>query len=315
MRALVTGAAGFLGSHLVDELLYKKYKVLGIDNLFRGKLKNLPIDGEFKFVNVDLCTEIKKLKEVIHDFSPDIVFHYAAINGTKYFYDIPDKVFNDNIDMTKNLLECIPSTVKKIIYASSSEVYGDNPKIPTKEDEKITLNIFEKRDSYASSKAFGEFYIKTYCETNNLDYLILRPFNTYGTRMDRSDYGQVIPEFYRKIINDTTFKIIGDGRNTRSFCHVKDHKKLAVLLAEKIKNDIVNIGFDHEIDINQLAEIMHKIFKREFNPTYLPARSYDTKRRKPDISKIKNLIPDYKYTDIEKGINISFLNKEIDNEF
>ena len=137
MRALVTGAAGFLGSHLCDELLDKGYKVVGVDNFFRGKKENVPFHPNFDFYEIDL-TKKQSLKNIVDRHNPEILFHYAAINGTEYFYDIPTKVFNDNIEITKNVLTDIKgSSVKKVVYTSTSEVYGDNPPLPTPESHMI----------------------------------------------------------------------------------------------------------------------------------------------------------------------------------
>ena len=300
MKALVTGAAGFLGSHLCDELLERGYKVVGIDNFFRGKKENLPVHPNFKFYEVDLVND--DAGDIIFDEKPDVLFHYAAINGTEYFYDIPTKVFNDNIEITKNILTAIKdSTIKKVVYTSTSEVYGDNPPLPTPESHMIQLNVFSDRDSYASSKAIGEFYVKYYCQEYGINYLILRPFNTYGPRMDNTKYGQVVPEFFRKL-DDEQFTIIGDGTPTRSFCHVDDHKRLAVMLSEEVSDNVVNIGNDEEITILDLAKKVHKVGGKEFNPSFLPPRDYDTKRRQPDISKIKELFEDYKFISIDEGL-------------
>ena len=298
--ALVTGAAGFLGSHLCDELLEKGYNVIGIDNFFRGKKENLPVNSNFKFYEIDLVNE--DISKIVIDENPDIVFHYAAINGTEYFYDIPTKVFNDNIEITKNVLSSIKnSNVKKVVYTSTSEVYGDNPPLPTPESHMIQLNIFSDRDSYASSKAIGEFYVKYYCLEYEMDYLILRPFNTYGTRMDNTKYGQVVPEFFRKL-QDDEFTIIGDGTQTRSFCHVDDHKRLSVMLSENVSNDVINIGNDEQITILELAQKVHNVNGHMFNPSFLPPRDYDTQRRQPDIVKIKTLFPDYQFITIDDGL-------------
>ena len=147
-----------------------------------------------------------------------MIFHYAAINGTKYFYDIPYQVIDNNIRMTQNVLSaCEKTSVNKIIYASSSEVYGEPLYIPTPESHPILLNVHTVRDSYASSKAICEFYVKLLSIKNKIEYLILRIFNTYGPNMDTSEYGQVIPEFIDKMFDNKKFSIIGDGKHTRSF--------------------------------------------------------------------------------------------------
>jgi len=191
--------------------------------------------------------------------------------------------------------------MKKIIYASSSEVYGPSPKVPTKETEPIKLFTRATRDSYASSKAMGEFLVKLWAETNNSDYLIIRPFNTYGPRMATNGYGQVIPEFIERIKTKEQFFMYGDGNQTRSFCYVTDHANIVSELITKSKNDIINVGFNEEITIYDLAKTIHNIMSVDFNPTFKEAWSNDTKWRKPDISKILNI---YKkeFTSLLKGL-------------
>jgi len=300
---LITGAAGFLGSFLSEELLINNYRVIGVDNFFRGKKEYLPIHNDFEFYEMDLVKQPEKIKEIIKKEKPEIMIHYAAINGTKYFYDIPYQVINDNVRMTQNVLEaCKQSTVKKIIYASSSETYGEPQQIPTPETHPILLNIHTNRDSYASSKAINDFYVKLFAQENNIDYLIFRIFNTYGPHMDTSEYGQVIPEFINKMFNDPEFTIIGNGEHTRSFCYVDDHTRLARKLIENVSNEIVNLGNDKEITINHLAETIHRLENKEFNPTYLPEREYDHKRRKADITKLKKLTNDAPKISLEEGI-------------
>jgi nucleoside-diphosphate-sugar epimerase len=307
MRTVViTGAAGFLGSYLSKEMLKHGYRVVGFDNFFRGKEENLPNHNNFSFFELDLVNQKDELKKIVNKEKPEIVIHYAAINGTKYFYDIPYQVIDNNIRMTQNLLEaCKLSSIKKIVYSSSSEIYGEPLKIPTPETHPILLNIFTNRDSYASSKAICDFYVKLFAEKNKKDYLIFRIFNTYGPNMDTSEYGQVIPELIEKMYSKQKFTIIGDGSQTRSFCYVSDHTRLARKLIENASNEIVNLGNDKEIKIFDLARMMHVIDNIEFKPIYLPGREYDHKRRRPDITKMKNLINDYPKISLEKGLKLT----------
>jgi len=305
-KVLLTGAAGFLGSFLAKELLENRYSVIGVDNFFRGKKEYLPKHDNFTFYELDLVEEAYLLKAIIKKQKPEFVFHYAAINGTKYFYDIPYQVINNNIRMTQNVLKaCKNSSVKKIIYASSSEVYGEPLEVPTPETHPIILNIHTDRDSYASSKAISDFYVKLFAKEHGLDFLILRIFNTYGPHMDTSEYGQVIPEFIKKMFKDPEFTIIGNGKHTRSFCYVEDHTRLVRKLAEQVSNEIVNVGNNVEIKIIDLAKKLHEIEGKEFKPKFLPEREYDHKRRQPDITKLKKLINDYPKISLEKGLKLT----------
>ena len=301
---LVTGAAGFLGSHLCDTLLEEGYRVVGVDNLFRGKLENLPEHKNFNFFECD-CLDIKLLHKIFDVVQPEIVIHYAAINGTRYFYDIPFKVCEENIRMTQNILSCSSThsyCVKKIVYASSSEIYGPTPKVPTEETEPIELYTQSTRDSYASSKAMGEFLVKIWAEENDKDYIIIRPFNTYGERMATNGYGQVIPEFIERIKHDNNFFMYGNGKQTRSFCYVKDHTDIVIQLIKKTNNEIVNVGFDEEVTIYDLAKMIHTELDVNFSPTFKDAWSNDTKWRKPDISKMKSLTNKTKFIPLKEGI-------------
>lgn len=290
-KVLITGSAGFLGSHLAEGLLDLGYSVVGIDNLFRGRKEYLPNNKNFTFYRLDLTHETDQLVKIMEKERPDIVIHYAAINGTKYFYDIPYQVLNFNIKMTLNLLNAIKEvklSLESIVYASSSEVYGESPlKIPTPEDHPIILDILAERDSYAASKAIGEFYVKLFCKKYGIKFLIYRIFNTYGPRMDTSEYGQVIPEFIRKAFFEDEFTIIGDGTQTRSFCYVSDHVRIALELMQKASNEVINVGSDEEIRIYDLAEKICEIVGKEFKPKFLEPRKNDPKQRRPDISKLK----------------------------
>ena len=311
MNVLVTGAAGFLGSHLCEFLLKKGHSVTGIDNFFRGKKENLPTHENFKFYELDLVNNVEELNLIVSNSNFDWILHYAAINGTKYFYDIPTKVFDDNYRMTLNVLSScrMSRTIKKFGYASSSEVYGNFPSIPTSEKDKISLNVFENRDSYAAAKAFGDFMTKLYCQEMNISYLTFRIFNAYGPRMDNTEYGQVIPEFFRKAYEAENFKVIGDGKQTRSFCYVDDHVKMINTAMGSLDNEVVNIGNDELTEILTLAEKICKLSNKEFRPEHLQPRSYDTIRRQPDLSKIRSV---YKEKMISLDEGLAKMKKELE---
>lgn len=240
----------------------------------------------------------------ISSAQPDIVIHYAAINGTRYFYDIPYQVCNDNIIMTQNVLEACSeiSSIRKIVYASSSEVYGPSPKIPTQETEEMKFLSKADRDSYASSKGIGEFLVRLWAKKNKKKYLILRPFNTYGPRMVTGGYGQVIPEFIERIKSDEDFYLYGDGKQTRSFCYVKDHTKLVIELIKNADNEIINIGYDEEITIEDLAKIIHEILGKNFSVKLKKAWPNDTKWRKPSLEKLFKYTNHRDYIVLKEGI-------------
>jgi nucleoside-diphosphate-sugar epimerase len=303
MKILVTGAAGFLGSHICDSLLNRGHLVCGVDNFFRGSIKNLPVHHSFNFHEIDLL-ECNKLQSLFNSFQPELVIHYAAINGTRYFYDIPYRVCHENILMTQNVLKVSSlDCVKKIVFASSSEVYGPTPLVPTAECQPIILHQSSDRDSYASSKAIGEFLVRLWANELKKSFLILRPFNTYGERMATNGYGQVIPEFIERIISKDDFFLFGDGNQTRSFCHVFDHSEILCDLIFSADNETLNIGNDEEITILDLAKLIHFKFNKPFNPSFKPSWDNDTKWRKPDLTNLKKFISDRKFIDLAMGIS------------
>lgn len=307
MNILVTGAAGFIGSFLVEALLQKGHKVLGVDNLFRGKLDNIQhlIGEKFTFVQQDLSfhQNITALRNLVNHHNVTTVFHLAAINGTQYFYDQPWFVLDQNITITQNLLASLTgSSVNYFIYTSSSEVYGEAAQFPTPEAHPIQLHADNDRDSYAASKALGEFYVRLFAEQEQIDMLILRVFNTYGERMVGTRYGQVIPEFIQKMLHAEQFTMIGDGKQTRSFCYIQDLIDMMMVLWEKKCTGLLNLGNDEEVSILYLAEVLHRLAGKSFHPIFLPERPNDHKRRKPDLTRIREIMPAWNYVSLEKGL-------------
>jgi len=302
---LVTGAAGFLGSYICDEAIKSNWKIVGIDNFFRGKKAYVPRASNFIFEEIDMM-DFSAVEKLLEKYKPEIIVHYAAINGTEYFYEEPWKVVNHNISITMNLINALDKLnhfPEKIAYASSSEIYGEFPKsIPTNEEELVALDILATRDSYASSKAIGEFIIKNFCFQNGSEYLIFRIFNAYGPRMDTTKFGQVVPEFIRKCRDNEKFDIIGNGEHTRSFCFVKDHSRMIIELIKKASNLVVNVGDDKEIKIIDLASTIFKIMNKDFNPSFLKPRINDPLRRCPDITKLSTYVSSPNYS-LEKGLN------------
>lgn len=287
MNVLVTGAAGFLGSHLCDALLARGHSVVGVDNFFRGKPGNIPEHDAFTFYQRDLSTD--GVTDIARGHDIDQIYHYAAINGTKYFYDIPWQVLDDNVRMTQHVLDACREHGCRIVYASSSEVYGEPEVVPIPESHPIVLYPESDRDSYSCSKALGEFYVRLAARRYGFDYLILRIFNTYGPRMDDSEYGQVVPEFIRKIRNNN-FSIIGSGEETRAFCYVSDHVDMVLSLVDHdVTGETVNVGTEDEVTINHLAKALHDVMDVSFDPAHTEMRDDERDRRCPDTTKLKTL--------------------------
>lgn len=305
---LVTGAAGFLGSFLCEELISQGYRVIGVDNFFRGDRSNitgLMTKKDFIFVEMDLSlsTNQVSLRQCILDHQIKWVCHLAAINGTQYFYDRPLFVLDQNIKITQTLIAAIENTpVNYLIYTSSSEVYGDPLQIPTPETHPIHLNAFAQRDSYAASKAVDEFYVRLYAAEKQIRYLICRVFNLYGERMVGTRYGQVVAEFIQRMLHEKQFTIIGDGSQTRSFCYIEDAVVAIRHLLTQQTEGIINVGNDKEITILELAKLIHQVENKPFSPVFLSPRADDHQRRCPDISLLKNLFPKLSFTDLKTGL-------------
>lgn len=309
----MTGAAGFIGSFLTERLVKEGNTVIGIDNLFRGKMENIAHLG-IPFFKLDVLKDVTELEKVFSEYAPEVVYHYAAINGTEYFYDKPLEVLRVNTEGTMNLLNiCAKRGVGKFIFASSSEVYGDPLYFPTDEKHPILLgDIDNPRYTYASGKVTSEYYTKWFAEAAGFKYLIFRIFNAYGPRMDSSRYGQVIPEFIRKMLLEPEFTIIGSGEQTRCFCYISDLIDMMVLAQRLVDNNVINIGSDREITMMELGRVLHEIAGREYKYRRLPPRQGDPPRRQPDIRKMKALLEYTPATDLAIGLRSTlewYLNK------
>jgi nucleoside-diphosphate-sugar epimerase len=313
--ALITGGAGFIGSHMSQKLVNNNYKLIIIDNLFRGSLENIKDilkDENNKFYNIDLVTHksISKLKDIFIKYKPDLIIHYAAINGTQYFYDEPTKVSTVNSISTYNVLEALKIAKKivkvnpKFCFASTSETYGEPFNIPTSENDVTYARIDQDRDSYSAAKLMSEFYTRLYCKELKIDFLILRIFNVYGPKMIGTKYGQVIPEFISRILQgEYPLKILGKGNHTRSFCYIDDHINLTFnLINSKCSNQIINLGNPEEISILDLAtKVMDQMnLKPKFE--FTKEREGDHLRRCPNIMKLLDYTGGYNFLSLEDGL-------------
>jgi nucleoside-diphosphate-sugar epimerase len=316
VRAVVTGGAGFIGSHLCEVLVEKGYEVSIIDNLFRGKYGNIEhlLNDRNRFYKIDLSLveETAGIASILFREKPELIFHYAAINGTQYFYDIPGKVMEVNSQACYCFMKAVkaakqvdPTWHPKIIYSSSSEVYGEPFTLPTRENDITYVNVNHARDSYAASKLMGEFYIKLMAEELQIEWIVLRVFNVYGPRMIGTKYGQVIPEFIKRLYDgEYPLKIYGDGSHRRSFIYVSDHVKYAWALAVSgAANGIFNIGNTRETSISDLGSLIMRKMNKEPEFICLPEREGDHKRRCPDITKLKNTVQMNDFVTLEEGID------------
>lgn len=298
---LITGGAGFIGSNLCKHLLDLGHRVVVIDNLQTGSLRNLEkciTRKKFLFVRGDV-NQYDELFPIFIGNKFDYIYHYAATVGVQRTLGNPLSVLSD-ISGINNILKLCKSTgVKRIFYSSSSEVYGEPVEVPQNE-EATPLNA---KLPYAVVKNLGEVFLKTYQKEFGLNYTIFRFFNTYGP--GQSD-NFVIPRFIRQALNNEEITIYGDGLQTRSFMYIDDNIRATTnaIKKEKAINNTINIGNDNEMAVKELAGKIIKITKSKSKITNLPPlKEGDMLRRSPDIKKMKELLLDGpQLTSLDRGL-------------
>ena len=305
-KILVTGGTGFIGSAISNYFSKKGYKITILDNNSRGKLKRINKNNNIKFIKGD----ITKYKDVYNALKgQDCIFHLAAINGTRFFYEKPDKVLDVSCKGIINIIDAAKSfKIKNIFLASSSEVYHSPIKIPTDENEPIKIpDVFNPRFSYAGGKILTELI-----GINNAKFfkkmIIFRPHNVYGIDMGNE---HVIPELIFKVKNaKKSINIKGSGQQTRSFIYIDDFLDAFNLIFKKGKNlNIYNIGTKEQIKILDLAKVIIKTSNKKLKIKKGKIANGGTEKRTPNISKIQKLGFKQKFN-IKKGINIIFNKNE-----
>jgi UDP-glucose 4-epimerase len=302
---LVTGGAGFIGSHLVERLLELGAKVIVVDNFSTGKKENLKevLDNKNLKVLKGDVNNYQTLKKIFEKNKIDYVFHYAAVVGVKRLEENPISVLND-IEGIKNVLNLsLKHKVKKLIFASSSEVYGEPVSIPEKED-----GVHNPRDVYGLVKLIGENLIQIYYQKYNLPACALRFFNVYGPRQESSPYGFVVGIFMKQVLEGKRPTIFGDGLQTRDFIYVKDNVEAAIkaLLNEKTNGEIINIGIGRQTTILDLAERIIRISGKNLKPKFLPQRKIDIRYRCPDVTKMKKILKFTPKYSLDEGLRITY---------
>ena len=307
MRALITGGAGFIGSHLAEALLAAGHQVFVIDNLSTGSIQNiepLKAHAAFKYVVGDITNE-PLLAELVDDC--DVVFHLAAAVGVKLIVEEPVRTIETNVHGTEVVLKHANKKKKLVIFASTSEVYGKSTDVPFHEDADLVLGPTTKhRWAYACSKAIDEFLALAYWKERKLPVVIVRFFNTVGPRQT-GRYGMVIPNFVRQALAGQPITVHGDGSQTRSFCHVRDVVGALLRLVDEPRavGEVFNIGNSQEISIMALAERVRALTGSRSTIVTIPYdQAYesgfeDMPRRVPDLSKIGALIGYAPRTDLD----------------
>jgi nucleoside-diphosphate-sugar epimerase len=298
MKILITGGAGFIGSHLAEKLLKEGHEISVIDNLSTGKYSNiihLIKKSGFKY-KIDSILNRDVMDEMIKD--ADQIYHLAAAVGVKYIIDNPLLSLRTNIVGTENVLEFANKYKKKVLIASTSEIYGKSDNIPFKEeDDRLLGSTHISRWSYSSAKAIDEFLALAYHREKKLPVVIVRCFNTVGPRQT-GQYGMVIPKFVHNALLNHPITVFGDGKQSRCFCDVDDvtDGMIKLMNTKKAEGEIYNIGNDKSISIEELAMMIKKMTKSKSKIEYIPYEDAyeegfeDMRHRKPDLSKINELI-------------------------
>jgi UDP-glucose 4-epimerase len=301
MKILVTGGAGFIGSHLVEELISNEHEILIFDNCLTGKKENLEITGNFTFINDDFGSE--NSLEVIEKFDPDICFHLAAQSSVVVSVENPALDFEHNILQPIKLIQVLlKSNCKKFVFTSSGgTIFGEPSVIPTAEEDYAD----EPESPYGVAKKRLNELIKIMLKNSSMKYSILNLSNVYGPRQDPHGEAGVVSIFSNKYLKNEEPTIYGDGEQTRDYIYVKDVVS-ALIKASKIEeNHFLNIGTGIETSVNNLANSMKIQFKSEINPIYKPAREGELNRSVLNNTKAKkelNWKPEYSLDDGMKQV-------------
>ena len=297
-KVVVTGGAGFIGSHLAEELVRQGYQTIILDDLSTGRMEN--IEKLLKNENVEFIrgsvTDLSMLKKLFKDTS--YIFHLAAIPSVPRSIKNPQATHEVNVNGTLNvLLAAKENTVKKVVYASSSSVYGDTPTLPKKED--MTPHPLSP---YAVTKLAGEYYCQIFHEVYKLPTVCLRYFNVYGPRQDpSSQYAAVIPRFIKMVSEGNPPIIFGDGEQTRDFTFVKDAVEANILAAESNASGLFNIARGESTTINHLAKLIIGLIGNNVEPVHQEPRLGDVRHSLADISRASTFGYRPKYS-LEAGL-------------
>lgn len=298
MKVIVTGGAGFIGSHLVDKLIKKGHKVAVIDNLSSGKKENL--NPKAKFYKVDICSP--KIAEIFKIERPEIVYHYAAQIDVRKSTENPMEDAKINILGSLNLIQNLTSNIKhqtsrlKFIFASSVGVYGEPKTLPVKENHPLNPVA-----PYPVTKLAVEKYLNYY-QNQGLDFVSLRYSNIYGPRQLSGGEGGVVAIFIDKILKRERPIIFGSGNQTRDFLYVDDAVKAAILALKAPAGSIYNVGTNKEITVKALLKLISNILNKKVKPIFQPLRQGEIIKSRTDYSKIKKELGWQPKYNLEKGL-------------
>ena len=298
MQFLVSGAAGFVPSHLCDLILSQGHRVIGVDNFLTGNARNiahLAGNADFRFIEADVCKPLPDVGPV------DCVIHAASPASPKDYYEYPIETLDVGSIGSRNLLELARANGARYLVTSTSECYGDPLEHPQVETYWGNVNPVGPRSCYDESKRFAEAITMAYHRKHGVRTNIARIFNTYGPRMKLDD-GRVVPQFLDQALRGRPMTIYGDGSQTRSFCYVSDLVKGLYLLSQSDERLPVNIGNPVERTIQQFAEVIQKLTGTASRIVFEPLPQDDPKRRRPDISKANRILGWEPIVPLEEGL-------------
>jgi dTDP-glucose 4,6-dehydratase len=300
LRALVTGGAGFLGSHICDALLGEGWNVVCVDNLLTGRSSNihhLQTDSRFEFINKDICVPFDVGRV-------DYVFHFASPASPVDYAEHGIETLQVGSLGTFHALDIAKKYGAKYLVSSTSECYGDPLEHPQKETYWGNVNSIGPRSVYDEAKRFTESVTMAYHRYHKVDTRIVRIFNTYGPRMQLND-GRVVPNFMKQALRGEPLTVFGSGSQTRSFCYVSDEIDGFIRLSKSNEHLPVNIGNPNEFTILECAQLVLKVTKSKSKIAYEPLPQDDPKQRRPDITKARTLLGWEPKIQLEEGLRLS----------
>jgi len=296
-RVVITGAAGFIGSHLAEALLDRGYSVIGIDNLLTGDTANVShlANRDFQFIKHDVTNYI------YIDGPVDVVLHWASPASPIDYLELPIPTLKVGALGTHKALGLAKAKGARFVIASTSEVYGDPLEHPQKETYWGNVNPIGPRGVYDEAKRFAEAMTVAYHRYHGLDTKIVRIFNTYGPRMRVND-GRAVPTFISQALRGEDLTIFGSGRQTRSFCYISDLVDGIIRLMLSAENDPVNIGNPHEMTIEEIGRTILRMTGSKSGIVYRPLPTDDPRVRQPDITRARTLLGWEPKVSLEEGL-------------
>jgi len=311
LKALITGGAGFLGSHLTDALLSGGDEVTILDVASDLKVRHHVGNPRFRYVRDSVLN-----REIVEGLVSwcDVIYHFAAVVGVEHYVGDPYQVLNVNVNGTQTVLNVAFKARKKVIFSSTSEVYGRSLSVPFAEDgDRVLGSTRIDRWCYSTSKAVGEHFCFAFHKLG-LPVVVLRYFNVYGPRLDYMDVGRVITIFLGQLVRGAALTIIGDGEQTRCFTYVEDAIRATVAASqtEAAVGSIINIGSNEEVSIKRLATLMIRLFGSSCPVIFVPQESVygasyeDISRRVPNIERMREVLGVTPQVSLEEGLRRTF---------